>query len=220
MQCGRSLAAIVLVTMALATLAGRAWADDGASSGGAEAARHFDAGTAAFRRGDYTTAGREFDAAYAIAPHPDALWNAAQAWERAQDVARAANLYALFLELSPPDASDRDRANAAIARIAPRLARLDIHVEGDSRDGRGSGRRSVTHGSRLRLPGGARGHRASGGEGPSRQSRRRGRDGSEHHARRGSAAARAAGSCSRRTRRRGACQGPCARRGRDRRPSS
>jgi hypothetical protein len=100
-----------------------------------EAGQHFNQGSEAFRRGDYPTAGEEFDRAYALAPHPDALWNAAQAWERSQELVRAANRYAEYLELAPASAPDRDRATAALARLAPRLGRIEVHLGADATAG-------------------------------------------------------------------------------------
>jgi hypothetical protein len=127
-----SLSRRVLVLLAASALvflgADAARGDPASSTPGLEARQHFNLGTEAFRRGDFLTAGQEFDRAYATAPHPDALWNAAQAWERSQELARAANRYALFLEFAPPSAPDRDRATAALARLAPRLGRLEIHA--------------------------------------------------------------------------------------------
>jgi hypothetical protein len=94
----------------------------------ADAGQHFTLGVAAFRRGDFGVAAEEFDRAHAIAPHYDASWNAAQAWEREQDLARAANRYRDYLRESPLDAPDRSKAEAALTRLFPRLARIEIHA--------------------------------------------------------------------------------------------
>jgi hypothetical protein len=133
MRIGTRCVVFVIATLAAPLGAAReAPGDQGpASAAGIEAGKHFETGTEAFRRGDYAAAGREFDRAYALAPHPDAAWNAAQAWERMQDVARAANHYSLYLQIAPEGAADRNRAVAALARLAPGLARLDVHVPGD-----------------------------------------------------------------------------------------
>jgi hypothetical protein len=95
-----------------------------------EAGQAFDHGAQAFRRGDFRGAGEAFDRAYTLAPHPDALWNAAQAWERAQEPARAANRYAAYVALAADDAPDRGRAGAALARLSPRLGRIDVRTRG------------------------------------------------------------------------------------------
>ena len=90
------------------------------------AGTHFTDGTRLFQHGDYRAAGVEFDAAFASRPHHDALWNAAQSWERAQELARAANRYARYLDIAPHDAPDRDRATAALARLSIRLGRIEV----------------------------------------------------------------------------------------------
>jgi hypothetical protein len=93
-----------------------------------EAARRFQEGTRAFDAGDYTRAGDAFEQAYALAPHEDPLWNAARAWHRAGDLARAANLYARYLREAPPNARDRGGATAALAQLAPKLGRIHIQM--------------------------------------------------------------------------------------------
>lgn len=126
----------IAVFFCIWSLAREARADVTAPSPAAiEAGKHFAAGADAFRRGDYATAGREFDAAYALAPHPNPIWNAAQAWERMQDLARAANRYSVYLDVAPEGAADREGAVTALARLSPKLARLSIHVRGDADSG-------------------------------------------------------------------------------------
>jgi hypothetical protein len=93
----------------------------------ADAARHFTEGLRAFDRGDYLGAAREFDAAEQLAPHIDVLWNAARAWARTDDKARAATLYARYLRESPVDAPDRGTAQRQLAALAPKLGRVEVH---------------------------------------------------------------------------------------------
>jgi hypothetical protein len=99
----------------------------------AAATRAFEEGERAFRAGDFAGAAASFEAAYRAAPHAAPLWNAARAWHRAGEIPRAANLYARYLREAPPDAPDRDAAGAALAQIAPRLARIDV-VAPDARE--------------------------------------------------------------------------------------
>jgi hypothetical protein len=93
-----------------------------------EAARKFAEGTHAFDLGDYTRAGEAFEAAYSLAPHEDPLLNAAHAWHRAGELSRAANLYARYLREAPANATDRPGATAALARLAGKLARIEVHT--------------------------------------------------------------------------------------------
>jgi hypothetical protein len=92
----------------------------------ARAAEEFKQGAAAFGIGDYLRAGEAFERAYTLAPHPDALWNAARAFHRLGERARAANLYARYLREAAPGAADRDAATRALAELGPTLGRLDV----------------------------------------------------------------------------------------------
>jgi hypothetical protein len=99
----------------------------------AEAATRFDEGTKAFESGDFRRAAESFDVAYRLAPNVDTLWNAARAWHRAGETARAATLYARYLRDAPPTASDRAAATAQLAALSPKLARIEVHGD-DLRD--------------------------------------------------------------------------------------
>lgn len=94
------------------------------------ASKSFADGERAFRAGDFTHAAEAFEAAYAAAPHADALWNAARAWHRAGEAVRAANLYAQYLREAPPNAPDRNSATNALVSLSAKLGRLEIHREG------------------------------------------------------------------------------------------
>jgi hypothetical protein len=87
-------------------------------------------GEKAFEHGDYLDAARAFEAAYRASPHPDVLWNAARAWDHAGEPARAANLYARYLEEAPAGARDRDSAIQDLARLSAKLGRLDVVATG------------------------------------------------------------------------------------------
>src|SRR5579862_584019 len=80
------------------------------TSARAQAAEQFREGSRAFDGGDFAQAADAFEQAYRLAPHVDSLWNAARARQRAEDLARAATLYAKYLRDAPPDARDRDLA--------------------------------------------------------------------------------------------------------------
>lgn len=101
-------------------------APHGARADGASAGERFRAGEAAFARHDYVTAGTEFDAAYADSPHESALFNAALSWEKAGELARAANLYRRYLRVAPPEATDRAKAAASVDDLSRRLGKLDV----------------------------------------------------------------------------------------------
>jgi hypothetical protein len=121
---------LAAVPLAVVPAAAQPAGDVGASqSADARAAsRKFAEGERAFRSGDVTRAAEAFEAAYALAPHPDALWNAARAWHRAGEIARAANLYAKFLREAPASAPDRNSATTNLVQLSSRLGRLEIHA--------------------------------------------------------------------------------------------
>ncbi|MFO0613933.1 MAG: hypothetical protein U0414_15180 [Polyangiaceae bacterium] len=127
------LGALACLIVALA-LTPPAQADDAVAAG-----QHFKEGEAAFQRHDYVAAGTEFDAAYAASPHESSLFNAALSWEKAGELARAANLYRRYLRVAPADASDRAKAAGSVAELSKRLGKLDV-VRDRARDVRLDGR--------------------------------------------------------------------------------
>lgn len=92
----------------------------------AQAAAKFKAGEKAFKRHEYGVAAKAFEEAYAIAPHPAALFNAATAHQKAGQLVRAANLCARYLRDAPEDDSRREKANALIAELMPKLGRVQV----------------------------------------------------------------------------------------------
>jgi hypothetical protein len=95
-----------------------------------DAATKFKAAEKAFKKHDYETAAQGFEEAYEIAPHPAALFNAAAAHQKAGKLARAANLCARYLQDAPETDSRRDKANALIAELTPKLGRVSIESPG------------------------------------------------------------------------------------------
>jgi hypothetical protein len=95
----------------------------------ADAARHFDLGMRTFARGDFARAADEFELAYHILPHADALWNAARARDRAGQTPRAATLYAKYLRDVRDQTTERSEANARLLALASKLGQ--VNVQGD-----------------------------------------------------------------------------------------
>lgn len=92
------------------------------------AAARFSEGEEAFLRGAYAVAAARFEQAHAAAAHHDAAWNAAEAWERGHEPARAATWLAIYLEEAPPDAPDRAAAKAKLEVLTARLARVEVRA--------------------------------------------------------------------------------------------
>lgn len=93
-----------------------------------QAAKDFAEGDKAFKAGSYKHAAESYERAYKRLPHPSSLWNAARAWHRAGERARAANLYAQYLREAPASARDRNSAQKALKDLSNRLARVEIHA--------------------------------------------------------------------------------------------
>jgi hypothetical protein len=98
-----------------------------ASSGYADSAAELDKkARAAFDSGDFTKAARAFEQAYRVKPHPATKYNAGFAWDRAGELARAADAYEAALNA---EGLDDGRANAARERLAalkPQLGYLFV----------------------------------------------------------------------------------------------
>jgi hypothetical protein len=94
------------------------------------AAAAFNRGEEAYASGSFSDAGIAFEEAYGHVPHPSALWNAARAWNRAGDLARAANLFAKYLNEAPPDAPDRKSAVTSLEQLTGKLGKLNIYAPG------------------------------------------------------------------------------------------
>ncbi|MGH7298774.1 MAG: tetratricopeptide repeat protein [Polyangiaceae bacterium] len=124
--------ALLFAVVAGIGVAPPAWAQPAAAPASPEdrrqAAHDFAEGDHAFKEGDFRQAAESYERAYHRVPHHSALWNAARAWHRAGELARAANLYARYLREAPPTARDRNSAQRAVNDLSNRLARLEIHA--------------------------------------------------------------------------------------------
>jgi hypothetical protein len=91
-----------------------------------EAAALFKKGEVAFKKNDFAGAATAFEAANDIAPHPAALFNAARAYERAGELAQAANLCARYLRDAPEGDKRRGKAMGMLAELRPKLGRITV----------------------------------------------------------------------------------------------
>lgn len=92
------------------------------------AATAFNRGEEAYAAGNFSDAGIAFEEAYGHVPHPSALWNAARAWNRAGDLARAANLFAKYLNEAPQNAPDRKSAVTSLELLSTKLGKLNVYA--------------------------------------------------------------------------------------------
>jgi hypothetical protein len=92
------------------------------------AAKRFREATRLFKLKEFRRAAELFEEAYSVAPHPDALLNAMDAYEQSGELALAAEASSrLFADFS--EGSARTIAERRLARLAPKLGRLRIEVE-------------------------------------------------------------------------------------------
>jgi hypothetical protein len=122
-----SFAAIAWIALASAAPS-FAFADEPTIEDRRAAARAFESGEKAFAAGDYLRAAELFEEANQKAPHYANVWNAARAYQKLGENARAATLYARYLRIAPADAPDRDGATAALRELSPKLGRLDVYA--------------------------------------------------------------------------------------------
>jgi tetratricopeptide (TPR) repeat protein len=98
------------------------------------ARQHFQEGTAAFGRGDYPTAEREFRAAFGITKDPLLLYNIGQSQQRRGNLEDAVKSYKAYLA-GVPDADDKAEVQALIAKLekdiaSPRVTPPDTKTPG------------------------------------------------------------------------------------------
>jgi hypothetical protein len=92
------------------------------------AGQSFAIGKSAFARGDFSAAGAAFEQAALYAPHPATSLNAAEAWELAGELVRAAEICERVLALPQLEPRYRDVASEQLNRIQSRLARLELKI--------------------------------------------------------------------------------------------
>jgi hypothetical protein len=91
-----------------------------------EAARLEGEGREAFKRGDFPLAAKHFDAANRLSPHAELRYNAALAWERAREPARAADAYEGALRQGGLDQGHQKRAQTALAGLKETLGYVKV----------------------------------------------------------------------------------------------
>ena len=124
-------ALLLAVTLAASQAAAQQTAPDAATV--AEARYHYARGAESFRAGRFAEAIEEFDAAYALGPHPTVLYSLAQAHERLRHVPDAIRYYERYLADAPPDAPHRAEVNETLRSLRALLAELEVDCDGAAR---------------------------------------------------------------------------------------
>ena len=93
---------------------------------GTQASEFFRAGEASYARGDFPAAARSFEEAHRRAPHAATLYNAALAWEWAQQIARAADGYESALRMEGLGARQKRDALGRLQALEKRLGHIRV----------------------------------------------------------------------------------------------
>ena len=88
--------------------------------------------TAAATKKLFRAAAELYESSYKHVPDPKTLLNAAGAWQKNGDYAKAANAYARFLKEAPEKAPQRDKAKKELDALGGKLGQLGIKAEGAS----------------------------------------------------------------------------------------
>lgn len=91
-----------------------------------QAARHFKAGVRAFWQHKYEEAAEAFEKANETVPNHKALFNAADAWEKAGSLVKAAKRFREYLDVAPERAKARDEAQTRLEAILEKIGRLEL----------------------------------------------------------------------------------------------
>lgn len=91
-----------------------------------EARRFFNAGQKAFQAGRYVEAAKAFEEAFRLKPHPFALINAGDAWEKSGDIALAARTFQRVMKLEQSGEQDRADATERLAKLTPKLGIIEL----------------------------------------------------------------------------------------------
>src|SRR5688572_30766347 len=86
-----------------------------------EASEYDKKARAAFERKDYAGAAEAFEEAYSFKPHPATKYNAALAWDKALQFARAADAYEAALNAEGLDTGRAEAARQRLAALKPQL---------------------------------------------------------------------------------------------------
>ncbi len=90
------------------------------------AAKSFAEAEAAFARRDFTAAAAAFEQAARLVPHPSPWLNAAEAWERAGELVRAAEDLDQVLAMPDVATQIQTEAESRLTRMEPKLALLEV----------------------------------------------------------------------------------------------
>jgi hypothetical protein len=135
---GRALAAAILVAVLSLLVPAAPVCAEPTPADKALAAKRFREAMRLFKLKEFRRAAEIFEEAYGVAPHPDALLNAMDAYEQAGELALAAEVSSRLLA-DVPEGSARSIAERRLTRLAPKLGRLRLSLAPGGSDVRVNG---------------------------------------------------------------------------------
>jgi hypothetical protein len=118
----RALALVLCVALAAAPVA----ADETPASVEVQARAHYEAAQKLYDEGKYDEAIAEYQDAYRLKPHPNTIYNIAQAYERLLDYAQSVAWFERYLKEAPPDAPFRTIVSNRLRLLRDLPARVSI----------------------------------------------------------------------------------------------
>jgi hypothetical protein len=121
----RAAAMVVLVAFVAASVRVRA-AESGETPEAASAKAHYEKAQQLYATGTYDEAIAEYEEAYRLKPHPNVLYNIAQAYERLLDYAQSVVWFERYLAEAPKDAVERPIVENRLRILRNLPARISV----------------------------------------------------------------------------------------------
>ncbi len=127
----RGMVVVLGCALLAASWPGVASADKAAADKAAAASENQKATSAATGK-RFRAAAELYESSFKHVPDPRTLVNAAGAWQKNGDLAKAANAYARYLKEAPEKAAQREKAKKELEAISAKVGQLAIKAEGAS----------------------------------------------------------------------------------------
>src|SRR5437763_9653144 len=155
----RAVALAVVVAFVAASVRVRA-AESVETPEAAAAKAHYEKAQQLYATGTYDEAIAEYEEAYRLKPHPNVLYNIAQAYERLLDYAQSVVWFERYLAEAPKDAVERPIVENRLRILRNLPARISVttipeHVHAALVDGNGGGRQEADTPAVFKVPAGS-----------------------------------------------------------------
>src|SRR3954463_1171468 len=156
----RAIAIAVVVAFTAAEWPARAGEQTVETPEAAKAKAHYEKAQQLYATGTYDEAIAEYEEAYRLKPHPNVLYNIAQAYERLLDYAQSVVWFERYLAEAPKDAVERPVVENRLGIFRHLPARISVttipeHVHAALVDGNGGGRQEADTPAVFKVPAGS-----------------------------------------------------------------